>query len=175
MSISYRVYPHNDLLNLANYHLEILNDKVENGVKNSIALDCTSVLISLAFSVEAIVNYVGYKCIKEWKERQPFHKKMEEICESANISINAESDLFEVINQLKIIRDSIAHGKPIEGKTDDNFSEGMNKYLKSPWDEYLNPEFTNLAYESVKEFKNLLFSRYKIKPGTALTSAAGWG
>ena len=175
MSITYRIYPHNDLLNLAHYHLGILNDKVKNGVKDAIALDCTSVLISLAFSVEAIVNYVGYKCIKEWKERQPYHKKMDEICELANIMVDAESELFIVLNQLKVIRDSIAHGKPIEGKADDSFSEGVNKYLKSPWAEYLNPEFTNTAYRQVKEFKNLLFSKCEINPGAALTSAAGWG
>lgn len=174
MSITYRVYPHNDLLNLAHYHLGILNDKLENGVKDALALDCTSVIISLAFSVEAIVNYVGYKCINEWKERRPYHKKMEEICELANITVDVESDLFITLNQLKVIRDMIAHGKPIEGKADDSFSEGVNKYLESPWAEYLNPEFTNKAYKQVKKFKNLVFSKCKIKPGTALTSAAGW-
>ena len=100
---------------------------------------------------------------------------MDEICKLVDITVDAESELFIVLNQLKVIRDSIAHGKPIEGKAADRFSEGVNKYLKSPWAEYLNPEFTNTAYRQVKEFKNLLFCKCEIKPGAALTSAAGWG
>ena len=71
-----QIYPHNDLTNLAHYHLEVINNKVEKKVEEAIALDCMSCLIALAFSVEAIVNFVGSKKVKAWKEKRPYDEKM---------------------------------------------------------------------------------------------------
>ena len=175
MPLSYRIYPHNELLSLARYQLDIINGKSEKGINVAIALDCVAILISLAFSVEAILNFVGHKCIKGWEERQPYYKKLREVCNVADIPIDAESELFSTLDQLKLMRDMIAHGKPIENKSNKSFSEEVGNSLKSPWAEYSNPEFANIAYRQVNEFKKIVFSRYNIKPGTALTSAAGWG
>lgn len=54
-------HPHNDLENLARYHLEILNEKTRTSNLEGIALDCMSCLIAIAFCAEALINFLGKK------------------------------------------------------------------------------------------------------------------
>lgn len=54
MSFTVCYYPHNDLGNLAHYHLEVINQKLAREEDEGISLDCMSFLIALAFSVEAL-------------------------------------------------------------------------------------------------------------------------
>lgn len=64
-----KVYPHNDLLNLAHFQRETIRRKLATEDHDGIKLDCLSCLISLAFSVEALVNFVGHKKVSKWRER----------------------------------------------------------------------------------------------------------
>ncbi len=70
-----QVYPHNDLLNLAYFQRNSIKKKLEDPESEGIKLDCLACLISLAFSVEAIVNFVGHKKIDNWKEKDHFRQK----------------------------------------------------------------------------------------------------
>lgn len=78
MKSKVKVFPHNDLFNLAHYHREQMNKKLESGGRDGISLDCMSCLIALAFTVEALVNLVGHKRIDKWKERDGYLKKSEQ-------------------------------------------------------------------------------------------------
>lgn len=60
---SVRVYPHNDLLNLAFYQRETINTKVQSRIEDAISLDCPSCIISLAFATEAIANLAVHRKI----------------------------------------------------------------------------------------------------------------
>ena len=75
MSHKVSVYPHNDLLNLAHYQIKKINEKVANGDQDGIALDCMSVLMAMAFAVEAVINLIGHKKVMSWKERKPYREK----------------------------------------------------------------------------------------------------
>jgi len=68
MAFRIRQYPHNDVLNRAHYHHEMIAKKLAEGNHDGIALDCTSCLIALAFSVEALVNFVGSRKVTDWNE-----------------------------------------------------------------------------------------------------------
>ena len=72
MAFRIRIYPHNDLGNLARYHREVVNAKVTSGDLDGISLDCMSFFIALAFSVEAFVNFIGSKKVKNWNERAAY-------------------------------------------------------------------------------------------------------
>jgi hypothetical protein len=145
------VYPHNDLINLSFYHLKIIRSKVKSGVQDAIALDCHSCLIALAFSVEAFVNFVGDKKVTGWEERQGFYKKIKQISEVASIEFNEAVEPFFTLSQIKVLRDSMAHGKPMVGETKSGTS--AREALKCPWEDHLTPEFTEQAYAQVKDFQ----------------------
>ena len=83
MTHKIRVYPHNDLLNLAYYQRENINDKVAVDCQDGLALDCQACIISLAFSVEALINFVGHKKVENWNEFQRYPAKLRQVCAAA--------------------------------------------------------------------------------------------
>jgi glycyl-tRNA synthetase alpha subunit len=101
MALRSRNYPHNDLLNLSHYNLGVINEKVENGVSDAIALDCKNFLIALAFTIEALMNLVGSKKVRGWKERDSYYKKMKNMCKAIGYPYNNESDLFCTLDKIK--------------------------------------------------------------------------
>jgi len=168
-----RVFPHNDLLNLAHYQRETINKKVEDGIEDALALDCTGCLISLAFSVEALVNLIGHKRVDYWKEQRPYMEKMTDICSVAGLNFNKCVEPYKSVWELKKLRDSLAHGKPVETNTTAQTREELRKQMECPWDTKLTPEYVNDVYDQVKKFENDLFIRCKISKGETLTSAVG--
>lgn len=173
MSHRVRVYPHNDLFNLAHYQKGVINNKVEQGVEDALSLDCLSCLISLAFTVEALVNFVGNKRVRDWQERKPYRKKISQVCQVARLNFDETVEPFSTLWTLKELRDVIAHGKPLEIRTIASTREELRAAMACPWDSNLNPDFINTAYDQVKAFERLLFVNCKIRIGQTLTSAVG--
>ncbi len=169
-----RVYPHNDLLSLAHYHRRMIIDKTESGNADAIALDCMSCLIALAFGVEALVNFVGFRKITGWIERRSFRHKIKQVCTVAGIEFDENEEPFLTVWQLKITRDSMAHGQPYEGTQNVSTMEELKAAMECPWYKNLNPDYINHACAQVKQFKHLLFDNCGISIGHTLTSGAGF-
>jgi len=174
MSYRVKIYPHNDLFNLAHYQREVINSKKAKGVKDAIGLDCLGCLISLAFTVEALVNFVGHKKITGWQERQTYKQKIKQVCTEANLNFDAHNEPFKTLWQLKDLRDSIAHGQPIEATTTVNSRDGLRQSMECPWDQHLTTEYINHAYDTVTEFERQLFENCQIMITDTLTSAVGY-
>lgn len=166
-----RIYPHNDLLNLAHYQREVINGKVADGIEEAIALDCLSCIVSMAFAVEALVNFVGHNRVAEWQERRPYRAKVNEVCESAGISFDDTIDPFFTVWQLKETRDMIAHGQPYESNVNVGTREELRAAMECPWNQHLTPGYINHAYEQVKELEHRLFGGAGISIGSTLTSS----
>lgn len=166
-----RVYPHNDLLNLAHYQLEVINDKLAHGVEEAISLDCLGCIISMAFSVEANVNFVGCQKVPGWRERRPYRYKVNKVCEVAGLAFDETAEPFATIWQLKETRDMIAHGQPFEGNVNVRTTEELHTAMECPWGQHLTPEYINNAYEQLKEFKHILFKGAGISLASTLTSS----
>jgi len=173
MALRSRIYPHNDLLNLSHYNLGVINEKVENGVSDAIALDCKNFLIALAFTIEALMNLVGSKKVRGWKEHDCYYKKMKKMCKAIGYPYNNESDLFCTLEKIKNIRNGLAHGKPIERTIIVSNREERNFVLNCEWDNYTNPEFCNNAYKKVKEFRDDIFKAAGISISETLTGTFG--
>lgn len=173
MAYRARVYPHNDLLNLAHYHREVIERKHNHGIKDAIALDCMSCVIALAFSVEAIVNFVGAKVITNWKERLSYQDKMATIGDALGLDLDFSMEPYKTLYLLKETRDQMAHGKPIESTAEASSREAMRRAMECPWDNLLTPKFTEHAYEQVKTFEHCVLSRAGISIAETLTSAVG--
>jgi hypothetical protein len=170
MTITAKIHPHNDLLNLAHYHHSVINEKNGTPGAEAIALDCMSCLIALAFSVEALINFVGAKCIDQWAERQPFHKKLSALEATIGLAYDKAREPYSTIEKLKTLRDQMAHGKPIEVNTVAPSKEDLKRAMRSPWDEFLLPAFVNHAYDQVCIFENNLLALGKIPLVETLTS-----
>lgn len=170
-----RVYPHNDLFNLAHYQREVINKKVDENNEEALSLDCLSCLISLSFTVEALVNFVGLKKVQGWRERQPYRNKITQICNAVGLHFDEGVEPYSTLWQLKELRDSIAHGQPIEMTTNVSSREELRRAMKCPWDQHLNPDYINHAYKSVKQFERELFKKGNILVGHTLTYAVGVG
>lgn len=173
MPFEVRRYPHNDLGNLAHYHLETINRKVTASEREGLTLDCTSFLIALAFHVEALFNFLGGQKIPNWQERDPYRIKFQKVLAAIGLSAENAEVPIETLKILKAVRDDLAHGKPAEFAATASSRLELHAAMTAPWDKHLTPEFCNHAYEQVKTFKLLAFKRAGIRVGTTLTSAIG--
>lgn len=167
------VYPHNDLLNLAHHHRQVIEEKVRHGSRGGIGLDCMSCLIALAFSVEAISNFVGAKTVPEWNERDSYRAKTTQLGGKLGFVFDDKVEPFETLMRIKTIRDQLAHGKPIESRQDESSREMFERAMMCPWDEYLDANFVLHAYEQVIKFKELLLTQAKIPLHETLTCGGG--
>lgn len=168
------VYPHNDLINLALYNLENINEKVKKNQERGLALDCLNCIISLAFSVEAIINFVGYSKVIEWKERDNYLNKMKKVCTLGDHVFDEKVEPYQTFKTLKSLRDNIAHVKPKESEielTNGGTSQEAFGVLAPIWNEYSNPSFVNHACEMVKKFEVELFDAHGLDPSECRTYA----
>ena len=167
MATRARVYPHNDLSNLAHYQLQGIRAKVANGNDDGLALDCMACLISLAFSVEAFINFLGDHKLDKWNERSPFKNKIEAVCAGIGMKFDKQTEPFTSIWKLKETRDSIAHAKPKLVTGD----EDPQELMAADWDKLLDHEFLEQAYTRVSEFEKTVLAGYQISIVDSLTSS----
>ncbi|WP_159821772.1 hypothetical protein [Colwellia sp. 20A7] len=173
--MKYRIeaFPHNDLLNLAFYNLENINQKVEGSIEDGLGLDCLNCIVSLAFSVEAIVNYIGDREIDGWEEFEPYFKKIKKVSNVGEFKFDESTEPYSTLVQLKNLRDDIAHGKPMikEVELEVGTPEELKRELAQPWDIYMKPEFVNHAFEMVKLYEHQITEAYGIEYADTGTKA----
>lgn len=173
--MKYRIesYPHNELLNLAFYNIENLNKKVERNVQEGVELDCLNCIISLAFSVESIVNFIGFHKIDGWNEFERYFKKMNKVCKINGQVFNESIEPFKTLSKLKSLRDKLAHGKPVVNEKE--FQVGtpseIDEAWAPPWNKFIKPDFVNHAYKMVKKFEDDLLEAHGIDPFDSRTKA----
>lgn len=155
---------------LALHHLVVVDDKETRGITDGIDLDCTSGLITLAFIVEGFINLVGQKVLgTAWRERDPYHVKLEKLLKK--LEIDSKTEPILTLDILKIIRDDIAHPKPTDLNIECS-SEGEARMTMRPdWFVHCEPSQFRSAFEQVDKFKALLIKHAKLKTSTYLSSA----
>lgn len=139
--------------------------------REGISLDCMNAVIAMAFSIEALINLVGKKRVKGWKERNSYEKKIEAVCSVAGHSFNKAIEPCSTLWKLKELRDSLAHEKSIEFNEEIKTREDLRERMKCEWDTCSTPDFVNHAWDKVKEFEHMLLEGAKISVGETLTGA----
>jgi hypothetical protein len=173
MPFRIRFYPHNDLLNLAGYHLSVAEEKVAAQSQDGVALDSLSCLLALGVAVEAIVNFVGTRVIHAWPERRNFPQKLELLAAELHLELDHDVDPLLTIDVLREVRNTMAHGRPMEFQSSASSRTELRQAMAAPWDGHANPAFARQAMMQVRGFRDLLFAAAHIRPGSALTSAIG--
>lgn len=160
-------------MNLAHYHCETIAKKLAAGDQDGLALDCTSCLIALAFSVEALVNFVGAWKNKDWNERANAPTKVAKLSKLLNLPMNSNTRPFAAIATLRELRNGLAHGTPSQRTATVASRHELSEAMQAPWDKYRNPETVENLYLMVIELRQVMFETAGIRWVDSLTSAIG--
>jgi hypothetical protein len=166
-----KIFPHNDLFNLAHYHREIIRNKIASHNEEGLTLDCMSFIIATAFGIEAFINFLGSQVVDEWKERQPFKSKLDQIYGSVGEGFDKNCEPYKTVWSIKETRDSIAHGKPYEDTVKIRSTDELWLEMSAPWDNYLDSDYVEHVYEQVNNWVSELLKIANIPIESTLTSA----
>jgi hypothetical protein len=175
MPFRVNINPHNDLFNLAFHHIETMRGKQARGEAEGLALDSLSSLIATAFAVEAVINFVGARNVAGWVERRSPTAKLAQLCDVLDIQREEYGELFRTLDELRGLRNSLAHAQPQELVIVDGGREALDGAMRGPWGPVGTPAYAENAFATAQEFRRILFARAGITPGSALTSAFGGG
>lgn len=168
-----RQRPHQSLETLAAYHLGVVSEKLDAGTNDGIAHDCTSLLIALAFYVEALMNLVGLSVFKgDWRERDAYHVKLRKLAKRLGFTVDASVEPYVTLGLLKQIRDQLAHPKPINSRMLAGSDPEAFSAISPSWYQYCEPKFASESYRQACEFKRMLVERARLKPGALLSSVS---
>ncbi|HEV8034310.1 hypothetical protein [Yoonia sp.] len=165
-------YIHNDLSNCAHWFQTTMNKKFEDGNLDGCGLDMMAALVFAAFSVEAKVNFVGFKVLENgWPERANLREKIDLLLRVLPLDFEWGNRPLQTIADLKRFRDTLAHGKPeIIDKTEiSNVEPEVWDALKSQWEKRVSREFVNLCREDEKVLWKALLDAADIPIDKTLT------
>lgn len=146
------VYPHNDLRDMADYHIGNILLKISQKSTNGLRYECMSSVIALAFSVEALINMVGWWRVPDWVERDKFAAKTRVLEKRFHIRLDKDTEPFKSIMQLKKIRDDLAHAKP-ELRKYSGVGEGRGLELAPSWAKQVTTERVLDFHQQVRQFE----------------------
>jgi hypothetical protein len=171
------VYVHNDLAGAAYHFKETIESKLAANDRKGIAFDYMACMVMLAFTFEAQINFLGLKLIDEWKEKQPFNDKVDEILDCLEFVPDRNVRPYSAIGYLKKFRDSLAHGKPDETEFDEviDVPDGAVRPidLNGEWLQYCNHDSVFNTYDDVDAIWKELLQKSGIEVFETLTQGAG--
>lgn len=165
--------PHNALMDLSHYNINHVKHKVKSNINDGLEFDCLNCLITLAFAAESIINFIGNKAIDNWKEKTPYHKKIELIYNLGAHITNKDSEPNITLDKLKYLRDILAHSKPKAKNVELNLGtpQEINSLLAHEWGDFTKPDYVIHAYEMVRLFESEQMEKHGIELWHAQTRA----
>lgn len=174
IAVEFERHIHGDLGNCAFYFLNTANEKYENDKPEGIYLDMMATLVFSAFSIEAKVNFVGWKMLADgWPEKASFWEKCSLLAQLYDFQVDRGQRPWQTISQLVKLRNILAHGKPdagqitgvVEGEPD------VRDYLKQEWESTVTREFINRCYEDCDSVWKSMLESCEINVADTVTIA----
>ncbi len=166
------IFIHNDLANCAGHFRKVAREKIDTKKRTGVGLDMMAALTFLAFSVEAKVNFVGWRVFgDDWAERKPLKDKINCLNDSLEVGLSWGSRPLQTIDKLKTFRDTLAHGKPdiVDVTTIENVEPEVWDAMKGPWEEAIEITFVEKCKKDVRELWKLLLEKADIPLHQTLT------
>lgn len=138
-------YIHNDLANAALHIKCRIADKLIQNDMSAISLESMAYTVMLAFTFEAMLNFMGHKLMPDWKERKGAEYKRNRIFKQLKMNPDMGRRPYSTIDELRSFRNHVAHGKPLETSIDefvevqDNDSHSSID-LRTTWESLCRPE-----------------------------------
>jgi hypothetical protein len=145
-----KIYIHNDLSQGATHFHEVIQKKLKKGDRDGIGFDGMACALMIAFAFEADLNFMGNKLfqngtITSWDEMAKFTKKRDKVFKAIGMAVEEDKRPPSSMMRMKKLRDTLAHGKPAEFKTEEE-KEGTREeltkgsVLAADWQEEIKPE-----------------------------------
>jgi hypothetical protein len=145
-----KIYIHNDLSQGATHFDEVIKEKLKKGDRNGIGFDGMACALMIAFAFEANLNFIGNKLFQNgkltaWDEMAKFSKKRDKVFKAIGMPVEEDKRPLSSMMRMKKLRDTLAHGKPAEFKTEEE-KEGTREeltkgsVLAADWQEEIKPE-----------------------------------
>lgn len=145
-----KIYIHNDLSQGATHFDEVIKEKLKKGDHNGIGFDGMACALMIAFAFEANLNFMGNKLFQNgkltaWDEMAKISKKRDKVFKAIGMPVEEDKRPLSSMMRMKKLRDTLAHGKPAEFKTEEE-KEGTREeltkgsVLAADWQEEIKPE-----------------------------------
>lgn len=179
-----RVFVHNDIQNAAYIFAETIKEKQQNGGAG-ILIDGMACGIMIAFSFEANLNFIGFELhraekLPDWKERDLFYDKLKKVFGVLDIPIEWDKRPMKSVERMKRLRDGIAHGKPVYGKSDtvevgtpEEIDIAAADSLAAGWQVDCNADVLFEAREDVDTLWKLMVEKSGLDLWNTMTSGEG--
>ncbi|WP_112099805.1 hypothetical protein [Mesorhizobium hawassense] len=169
------VFIHNDLANAAFYFKQRISERLKNGDHEGVGLEMMACLTMIAFAVEAKFNFLGHRLVAKWDERAPYLDKVRRVTKHLGVAFDDKTRPYKSVRDLKDFRDTLAHGKPLELRTDKEIvttHEELEKrgYLTADWQKRLTEQFVNDAFDDMEAIWRDLLARSNLAIFDTLTS-----
>ncbi len=178
-----KIYIHNDLSQAATYFNDAIQAKLAKGSRDAITFDGMACALMIAFAFEAKLNFMGSYLLKEgkfseWNEWQSFSKKLKKVFEVLGIPIEIEQRPLLSMQKMKSLRDTLAHGKPVETSSEEEViatHEELDRGagLSADWEKDVKPESVSEAVVDLDSLWKLMIEKSGISVFDTMTSGGG--
>ena len=172
------LYVHNDLSNAAFYFKSVVDRKIETGERDGLAFDRMACAMTLAFTFEAKINFLGHKLLRNWREQQRFDEKVAQVLKHLDVVADWKVRPYSSIEGLRKFRNSIAHGKPVEIEHDETVEVPATELdrridLSGEWEAACTPEKLTQASSDLDEIWKDLLVRSGLSIWDTMTTGEG--
>lgn len=171
-----KVYIHNELQSSAFWFKNLVTKKSEAGERDGIGFEYMSAAIMIAFSNEANVNFIGYKIIPNWNEWASLESKTATVLTKLGIPIVWETRPLSSVRRMRILRDTLAHGKPAEKPYDEAKKATPEELadlnnLNGNWVKACSHEAVMEAYFDMDDLWHQMLDKSGLEPYDTLSSS----
>lgn len=172
LSIEAEHFIHNDLSNCAWSFSETVKAKVAADDMQGIYHHIMAALVFSAFTLEAKVNFVGWKVLQDgWPERANLREKIMLLGKVLDLELDWGARPLQTFSKTTKLRDTLAHGKPSVVDKVEIVDEEPEiwEVLKGQWENSVTPELVELVAEDLDAFWRKLLDAANIEIGETLT------
>ena len=165
---------HNDIGNAAFYFKRRVDERIAQNDRVGVAHEIIAGLTLLAFEVEARFNFLGFKLIEKWDERQPAKAKVKAVCNHLGVDPDFTARPYLSVEKLRACRDTLAHGKPEYVSFEKEVVATAEELeamviLRAGWGDYIDQGFLNESYNDTEEIWKDLLAKSGLTVFDALT------
>ena len=164
---------HNDLSSCAWWFEKAAETKIKSREIDGVYFDLMAGLVMAAFSVEAKVNFVGWKLLEnDWPERAKLREKIDLLVKVLNLDLSWGERPLQTVAQLKRFRDTLAHGKPelVDLTEELDIEPTVWDALKGQWEASVRYDFLHQCRKDEDVIWRRLLDEAEISISDTLTS-----
>ncbi len=163
---------HNDLSGCAHEMLQIMRRINLPDETGGVFFVMMSSLIFSAFSIEAKVNFVGWKVLeKGWPERASLTEKIDLLIKVLPLDLKWGERPLQTIAKLSNFRNTLAHGKPdiVDKTVITHVRPEVWDALKGEWESSVTPENVERCYDDTEKLWEILLDVAQIPASKTIT------